>query len=277
MQVPKGFGSDEVTGQFLNFLNSQLALLEELYQYQFTNLKHLDDSRIGNLYTLLFSIWHTGKSISLLAMHQHINECFILARSFLERLITYIYLLFCDEEEHSQYLAYTKQKAYRVLDRSFSAGNLRVKLKWSGSIDLEKEPKLKEAADMFTSNKGKIKTRWPSKNISKMLDLISNKGGLDIGYLMLATLWIYDDASEALHGTLYGSTFHMGIFTGERAFSKDELKKIWNERFSALFLALGTSSHTLIQGFNKLSAIENIARDSKDNLRTISSTMKQMK
>ncbi len=277
MKVRRGFGSDEVTGRFFNFFNSQLALLEKLYQYQFTNLKHLDDARIGNLYPLLFSIWHTGTSISLLATHQHINECYILARSFLERLISYIYLLFCDEEEYSRYLAYTKQKGYRVLDRSFSVGNFKVNLKRSGSIDMEKEPELKEAVDIFTSDRGKTKTRWTSKNISSMLESISNNGGLEIGYLMLAKLWIYDDASEALHGTLYGATFHMGIFNGELASSKDELKKIWNERFSALLLALGTSSHTLLQGLNKLSAIENIVSDSKDNLRTISRAMKQMK
>ena len=139
------------------------------------------------------------------------------------------------------------------------------------------EPELKEAVDIFTSDRGKTKTRWTSKNISSMLESISNNGGLEIGYLMLAKLWIYDDASEALHGTLYGATFHMGIFTGELASSKDELKKTWNERFSALLLTLGTSSHTLLQGFNKLSAIENIVSDSKDNLRTISRAMKQMK
>ena len=276
MQTSKEFGSDEITGHFFDFFNSQLALLEKLYQYQFTDLKHLDGTRLGNLYPLLFSLWHTGTSISLLVMHQHINECYILARSFLERLISYTYLLFCDEEEHSRYLAYTKQKGYRVLDRSFTAGNLRVDLKWSGSIELEKQPELKKAVDMFTSDRGKAKTRWTSKNLSAMLDLISNKGGLEIGYLMFAILWIYDDASEALHGTLYGSTFHIGIFTGKIASSKDELNKTWNEQFSALFLTLGTCAHTLIQGFNKLTAIEDIVSDSKNNLSTISSAMKEM-
>jgi len=84
-----------------------------------------------------------------------LNECYILARSFLERLINYTYLLSCDEEEYSRYLAYTKQKAYRVLDRSFTAGDSKVELTWSGSIDLEKEPELKKAVDMFTSETGK--------------------------------------------------------------------------------------------------------------------------
>lgn len=52
----RGFGTDETTGLFSNFFNNQLALLEKLYQYQFTELKHLDNTRLGTLYPLLFSI-----------------------------------------------------------------------------------------------------------------------------------------------------------------------------------------------------------------------------
>ena len=36
MPIKQSFGSDETTGLFLNFFYSQLALLEKLYQYQFT-------------------------------------------------------------------------------------------------------------------------------------------------------------------------------------------------------------------------------------------------
>jgi len=276
MQSSKEFGTDETTGHFFTFFNSQLALLERLYQYQFTDLKHLDGTRLGNLYPLLFSIWHTGTSVSLLAMHQHINECYILGRSVLERMVNYTYLIFCDEAEYSRYLAYTKQKGYRVLNRSFAAGDAEVRLKWSGIIDLEKEPDLKQAVDMFTSEKGKPKTRWTSKPLSEMLQSIASGGKVEIGYLMFAILWIYDDASEALHGTLYGSTFHIGTFHGKIPSSKEELRRTWNQQFSALFLTLGTCMHTLIQSFNRVVAIEDILSCSKDNLNRISGVLKQL-
>lgn len=277
MTSQKEFGADKSTGRFFDFFMSQLALLEKLYQHQFTNLKHLDDARVGKLYPLLFSIHHTGISISLLSSHLHINECYILARSFLERLITYIYLLSCDESEYSRYISYTKQKGYRVLNRSFVAGDSEVRLKWSGIIDLEKEPDLKEAVNTFTSEKGKPKTRWTSQSLSKMIQSIASRGKLEIGYMMLAILWIYEDASEALHGTLYGSTFHIGTFIGKIPSSKEELKKNWNEQFSALFLALGTCMHTLIQSFHKVANVDDILSNSKDNLRTISIAMKEMR
>lgn len=277
MTSQKEFGSDKSTGRLFDFFISQLALLEKLYQHQFTNLKHLDDARVGKLYPLLFSIHHTGISISLLSSHLHINECYILARSFLERLITYIYLLSCDESEYSRYISYTKQKGYRILNRSFVAGDSEVRLKWSGIIDLEKEPDLKEAVNTFTNEKGKPKTRWTSQSLSKMIQSIASRGKLEIGYMMLAKLWIYEDASEALHGTLYGSTFHIGTFIGKIPSSKEELKKNWNEQFSALFLALGTCMHTLIQSFHKVANVDDILSNSKDNLRTISIAMKEMR
>lgn len=275
MQNTNAFGSDETTRCFMGFFNSQLASLEKLYQYQFTNLKHLDGTRIGNIYPLLFSIWHTGKSIDLLVGHQHVNESYILGRSFLERLITYTYLISCDEEEYERYLAYTKHKQYRVLNRSFVAGNSEALLRWPGSIDLAKNPDLKRAVDMFTSEKGKPKTRWTSQTLSQMLQSIASKCAIETGYLMLAVLWIYDDSSEALHGTLYGSIFHIGIFEGNIPSSKEELNQQWNERSSALLLSLGTCVHTLIQSFNLIEAIPAILTDSDDNLKAISLLMKQ--
>lgn len=276
MPSKQSFGSDETTGLFFNFFYSQLALLEKLYQYQFTELKHLDHTRLGTLYPLLFSIHHTGTSIGILSSHLHLNECYMLARSFLERLINYIYLLSCNEEEYSRYIAYTKQKAYRVLDRSFTAGDSKVRLTWSGSIDLEKEPELKEAVDMFTSETGKLKTRWTSQRLSEMLESIASIGGLEIGYLIFAILGIYDDASEALHGTLYGSTFHVGTFTGKKPATKNELKKTWYEQFSALFLMLGSCIHTLIQDFHEVAVIESIMNESAQNLKDIGKVIKEI-
>lgn len=270
------FGTNETTRLFFNFFNNQVALLENLYQYQFNELKHLDKTRLGTLYPLLFSIHHTGISISLLSRHLHLKECYILARSFLESLVTYTYILSCDEEEYSRYLAYTKQKAYRVLDRSFTVGDSKVGLRWTGSVELEKEPELKKALELFTSEKGKAKTRWTSHSLSEMLESIASRGGLEIGYLMFAILGIYDDASEALHGTLYGSIFHIGTFAGKTLASKDELKKTWNEQFSALFLMLGSCIHTLIYAFHKVVAVEGILKESTENLKTIASIIKEI-
>lgn len=263
------FGSDESTVRFLDFYDKQLSLLEELYQYQFHELDHLPDRRVASLYPLLFSMHSTGLSVRLLAMHRYLNECFMLSRALLERLINYVYLLFCDEKDYSSYLAYTKQKGFRILNRSVTAGDLKAELRWLGSIDLSKEPELKQAVELFTSKKGRQITRWTSLSLSKMLAVIVEKGGIEIGFLMFAILGIYDNASEALHGTLYGSTFHIGAFTGKTPSTKNELAKTWNEQFTMLFLMLGTCIHSLIQAVHKVLPIEEIKNRSMQNTREI--------
>lgn len=273
MTNPKEFNSSELTGEVFKFYSKQLFLLEKLYQYQFNQLKHMDDTRLGSLYLLLFNMPYTGTSIGILARHLHLNECYMLARSLLERIINYLFLLSCDEEEYQRYLSYTKQKGFRVLNRSFTVGDMEVCLRWSGSIDLEQEPELKKAVDTFTSKKGKPKTRWTSLSLSEMLESINNKGELDVRYLMFAILGIYDDASEALHGTLYGSVFHIGAFGRKIPSSVSELGETFNEQFSTLFLMLGTCVHTLLQGFHKVSDIENVLDESRNNLKDIKQIM----
>ena len=42
-----------------------------------------------------------------------------------------------------------------MLNRSLTAGTKKTELKWSGIIDLDSHPELKEAVNQFTSDKGK--------------------------------------------------------------------------------------------------------------------------
>lgn len=268
------FGSDKHREEFHRLYVKQIVLLESLYKYQFEKLGHLDDTRLGSLYLLLFSMTYTGSAISILAGRMQaegclITECYMLARSLIERIINYLYLLYCDEKEYKKFLQYTKQKGVRVLNRSFTVGEIEVALRISEQVDFKYNSEIAEAVEQFTSKRGKPITRWTKSSISDMLETIKNKGNVDIRYLMLAVLGIYDDASEALHGTIYGATFHIGHYFNRIPKSKNELKKNINGQFSTLFLMLCTSIHTLIIGFNKNAGIEEILRESKKNIKSI--------
>lgn len=266
---PTEFGSGESTGQVFSFYMNQVAVLQGLYESPEVNSA---PDRIASLYPLLFSIHSTGLSISILATHGRLNECFMLARAFLERLINYIYLLICDEEEYLRYLAHTKQKGFRVLSRSVEAGDMRAELKWAGSIDLSKERELKQAIDLFTSKTGKEITRWTSITLSDRLAIIAQKGGLEIGPLLFALLGIYQDASEALHGTLYGSIFHIGVFTKKLPSRKSELAKTYNEQFSFLFFALGVCVDSLVKAIHRVLPIDKLHERSRKNIHTVSNS-----
>ena len=112
------WGTQEFTNSLFQYYSKQSDLLEELYKYQFEVLKKEPNERVDSLYLLLFSMHDTAQSVSMLAMNQKINESYMLARALLERIVNYIFLLYCDEEDYKRYLLYTKQKSYRNLKKN---------------------------------------------------------------------------------------------------------------------------------------------------------------
>jgi len=79
------FGSDKFREELHKSYIKQLLLLERLYKYQFEKLDYMNDTRLGSLYLLLFSMTYTGAAISILAGRMQaeeclINECYMLAR-----------------------------------------------------------------------------------------------------------------------------------------------------------------------------------------------------
>jgi hypothetical protein len=140
------------------------------------------------------------------------NEVFVLYRSFLERLITFYYLQACDQEEYDRYIAYSIHKTYRKMDRTLRVGEKAFTLKYTGSIDLAAHPELAAAVQLFTSARGREMTRWSNTSIETKLAVIESSGVIDTTALIMATGSLYDDCSEAVHATLYGCTFHFGLF-----------------------------------------------------------------
>lgn len=260
------FGSDELTGTLFDFYIKQVNLLEELY-------KNLDfynaTGRMSGLYLLFFSLHSTGLSIAHLANGKFLNESFMLARSQMEKIINYLYLLYCDEEEYQNYIAYSKQKQFRMFNRSVNVGKLKAEIKRLDLTELQDNPELQEALNRFTSKSGKEISRWSTRSIPDRLSVIEPKVG-DISILMLSFLGIHENASEALHGTLYGVAFNIGLWFGKTPSSLGELSKYWNEQFSMLFLMLGTSIHTLLKVIHSEIPIENLKSQSSENVRAIS-------
>ena len=229
------------------YYTQQILLVKALYEHQYDELEKTENPRITSLYHLVLSIYLTGSAINLLAINNYLAESYMLARALLEKMINYMYLLVCEENDYKKYLNYTKQKSYRALNRSYTAGNQKVELKWSGSINLDDYPDLKEAIKQFTSTKGKAITRWNNKSLAEMINVIREKTGINVMGLMYSVLGIYDDASEALHGTLYGATFNYGFFGGEIPSNAKEFTETYRNHTLTLFFALGTSISSLIE------------------------------
>jgi hypothetical protein len=263
------WGTQEFTNQLFHYYGKQTNLLQELYKYQFDELKTRPNERVDSLYLLLFSMHDTAEAVSILVANQKINEAYMMARALLERIINYMFLLYCDEEDYKKYLLYTKQKSYRNLTRNIRVGQLIAELKWGGKLSLENDPELQRAIDLFTSKKGRTITRWRGKSLLEMLDILGQKTDIDIKPLMLGLLAIYDDASEALHGTLYGTIFQIGLFTRGNLKTKRQIISSVHGQLSMLFLALGACIDSLTLAVHKIFPIQAIRSKSKENFRAL--------
>jgi hypothetical protein len=166
---------------------------------------------------LIVGISSNAKAVIKLARLGFWNELYPIMRSLLERIVTYYYLQYCSEEEFQNYIDYSVQKTYRKFDREIKINDKIYSVKYTGEIDLEKNPELKNIVEKFTSPVSKKPiTRWSNTSIEKKLELIDEVGKIDLFLLLVGLESIYDDGSEALHGTLYGCMFHTGAFQPDR-------------------------------------------------------------
>lgn len=274
------WGSRELTIEFLNFYNEQVSLLEELYQLQFGKFDSIQNNRLCTIYPLLFSIHQTGVCINILASQGgYLNACYILGRAFIEKSSNYIYIIFCDQTEFSRYVNYTMQKGVRSQHRTINIKNqFAAELSMSGYDDLLKRPEIEKVIRQFTSQKGKPITRWTSKRLEDMLVTISENGHINVGFLAMAILEIYEKASESLHGTIYGALYDSGIFEVPSIESKtqEDMHKMRHGQFNALFLILGLCVHTLLQAVDKTDSINDILFKSKNNIVKVQSLFSQL-
>lgn len=169
------------------------------------------EERSASLVALLLGVKTTSEAVITLLEAGLINEALMLARPLLERATIFSFLTCCSDNEYEQYVSYSRQKAIRMLDRQVRAGRLEYALKYSRSEEIRARPEHARLVEMFTGPKGGEKTRWTSKSLADMIGEISEQSRA--GKLSaLVYLALFERASEALHGTLYGVMAHSGFW-----------------------------------------------------------------
>lgn len=255
--------------------NKHLLELIEIFNKYFVILnsinfqvKELDERTMATI-PLKEGIASNIDAIRALTLSNHCNEMYVVSRSLLERVITYLYLHNCDEKEFKKYIAYTKQKTYRILNKNLSVNDKTVGLKYSGEVDIESDLFLKESLKEFTGEKsGREKTRWSNTTIIKKLEIIDQSGSIkegDMKLIMLAINTIYDDASEALHATLYGCLFQLGHFLPNvNSKDTDEVKKHYEESMSSVISLSALSAGIVISYIAKKLKLEDLEKEIHD-------------
>lgn len=222
-----------------NFLDGQIKCLVE-------NVNVINGSRlprVARLFSLYSAIIEDAISIRSLCENARINQAYIVSRALLERLTNFCFLQLCTDLEFSDYVDYSLNKAGRSLDRSIEANRqLKVRIALNGG-DFELPPEISAAIAKFTSERGGEKTRWTNVSLPERAAVIEAQLG-NTG-LFMSLLTIYANASEALHGTLYGAAFHLGAYQASPPHDQASLDQHRHQTISALYLLVGGSIDTL--------------------------------
>ena len=221
------------------FLDGQIKRLVD--SVNAINGSHLP--RVARLFALYSAVIEDAISIRILCENARINQAYIVSRALLERLTNFCFLQLCTDPEFSDYVDYSLNKAGRSLDRSIEAnGQVKARIALNGG-DFELPPEISAAIAKFTSERGREKTRWTNVSLPDRAAVIEAKLG-NTG-LFMSLLTIYADASEALHGTLYGAAFHLGTYQASPPHDQANLDQHRHQTLSALYLMAGGGIDTL--------------------------------
>lgn len=166
--------------------------------------------RGAELKVLVASICTTGGAISQLEKHPEyfFTESTMLARAFIEKTVNLCYLMLCDDSQFKKYFSHVYYRAYHNWEREKYAGEKKVGLRYLGKSILRNHLKVSAALQEFSETDHRHK--WSKLNIDEKVTFIGAHSDVAIEFFLMNTLTIYSDASEALHGSLYGCTFHIG-------------------------------------------------------------------
>ncbi len=256
--VDREWGTEGFANHVANLFLVESGLLMQLVHMELKG-------RTRKCKLLTRSICETCRSMWILASNGQLHDCLILSRALLEKTVTCCYLMVCDEKEFDRYFLHSLQKGYRSLDREFKSQHAHLRLYFTGTIDPSEVPRLREALDTYTSKRGRPRTRWTQKSLADQIAVIEERSDTDIYMLAFPMLWIYEDASEALHATLYGTVFDHGAYI-PGAWKWDESERLrhrWTS-FTVLFMVSYGALHELTMMIAKANHALEVVAQSKE-------------
>lgn len=243
--MPANYSLDDLKryhNEAMNFFASQLMLLKEV-------IPRIGDDRLGKAATLLVSCGQTGAALHQLSAQTDTftGESIMLARAFIEKVTNFCYVSICDEKEYQAFLLHPVYKYYHKVgaptmedDIDFVLENVEARRK--RQEELKALPVVREALSIFSEVKRHL--NWTKKSLGERIDVIEEWGKLMDVFFTLSKLEYYSDASEALHGSLYGCTFDAGIFNPDFDHRKEgEVEKKLYKDNACVLLHLGMLVH----------------------------------
>jgi len=229
-----------------------LSELRKFFWCQLTILKGLCNARLKGraeeIKIVIGSSCCTGWAIYELGedYERYYAEMMMLARSFIEKIINFCYVMACNEREYKKFLLHPLYRAYHQMEKSKHAGNVKLEIKFSGRHLIKNNPKVSEALMLFSESDPR--KNWTDKNLDKKVAVLKTKTNLNIGIFLMNTLTIYSTASEALHGSLYGCSFHTGAYDPTlNILDRKEIDINLIKNTALLYVQLGSMIHEVIK------------------------------
>ncbi|MDD2917685.1 DUF5677 domain-containing protein [Rhodoferax sp.] len=166
-----------------------------------------------------------------------IRDCYPLARSVVETMTNASYVLAGGTEIAEKAIRHAKQKYHRDMDRIFGKGSNTMRLRAVGVSEAELSSELKDALDEFTAKNGREKS-WTDDSVATRISVIGEKLGPMVATRLLgAYALVYQDASEIVHGSLYGiNLFNIG--RGKTPTNVEEFVEVANGHLIGILYAL---------------------------------------
>jgi hypothetical protein len=236
------------------FFASELFLLKE-------TIPKITDDRMAKAATLLISCGQTGAALLQLANQTDAftREAAMLARAFMETITNFCYVCVCDEKEYRKFVLHPVYKQYHNTTLPKMEDDLDSMMK-NASERLEKQEQLKkisivqEALSVFSETNPRL--NWTRKKLHERIAVIEKWGKVMDVFFTINQIQYYSDASEALHGSLYGCTYNIGLMGLDFDPSiGDELDKNLYRDTTCMLLHLGILIHeslTLISYSNDI-------------------------
>ena len=195
---------------FDDYFQKQLNLIEQLSKLA---VGSKDSKDVKSVYPLFGSLVSAAHSIIFMTRSGLMTESYIIARTYLERMVNTCYLIVCDNDEREEYLNFSIQK---IQDGLISRKKAYQSLVNAADIPmLSNIPKPAKGTDKFTKTRSNEICRWTRLTVDKRIEFIKSRCPQFNEALFLdASRYISGDAAEASAGTLYGALFHTGMFFG---------------------------------------------------------------
>jgi len=232
----------------IQFFGSELMLLKEA-------IPEITNERLSKAAILLIRCGQTGEALLQLStqVDTHTTNAAMLARSFMETITNFCYVGVCDEKEYRAFILHPIYKHYHNvgipkmedhldLDRIEKSALEFDIMRKEKQEKLKKVPIVREALTTFSETKKNL--RWTKKNLEQRITTLEKWGKFMDCIFTLNKFEYYSDASEALHGSLYGCTYSVGAFDSEFGHtSEEELNKKLYKDNTCMLLHLGTLIH----------------------------------